>query len=120
MKITVSSRGIERSGAVEVFLRRKLEAALKRVSEDVFGVDVFLSDENGPKGGVDKQVVLRVHLKNRQSVTINAVHESLRAAITNAAHRARRAAHRSLRRSRRIARRQLHEALGRSPAHTAT
>ncbi len=112
MNITVTAQGFELTSPIDEFVRRELDNALRRVNGDVVSIDVFLKDANGPKGGIDKQVVIRVRLRNRQLIAINTLHEDLYAAAKKGVQRTKRAVRRNHRRSRRIEKRglrQLHD-----------
>ncbi len=105
MNINCSATGFDVTGAIDLCVRNELSSALQRFSENVVAVDVFMKDSNGPKGGVDKHVLIRVRLRNRHRVVLEVAHENLYAAIKIAARKARRAVRRRLRRSGRIVRR---------------
>lgn len=111
MNITINSQGFAVTASIDAFIRRELDNALRRVDNDVMSIDVFLKDANGPKGGVDKQILIRVWLHNRQLIAINTLHEDLYAAVKKGVRRTKRTVNRNLRRSRRIERRRLHELL---------
>ena len=102
MNITTMTQGFELSDAIRAFVRNRLHVALKRLSVHVIAIDVFAKDMNGPKGGVDKQVLIRVQLPNRQQLVIQTAHENLYAAIEKGAKRTKRAVRRHLRKSRQI------------------
>ncbi|MDJ0698650.1 MAG: HPF/RaiA family ribosome-associated protein [Woeseiaceae bacterium] len=105
MNINCRATGFEITGAIDMFLREQLSSALQRFSDNVVEVDVFMKDANGPKGGVDKHVLIRVRLRNRHRIVLEVVHENLYAAIKIGARKTRRAVRRRLRRSGRILRR---------------
>jgi len=102
MIISTSSHNIQLSRELDEFVASTMRGALERLADDVVSVDVFLQDLNGPKGGVDKQAVIRVHLRQRREIAVETVHEHLGAAIRVGAKRAKRAVRRSLRKARRI------------------
>ena len=101
MNITTTARDFEMSSAIDSFAREQLEAMLRPFSDAIVSIDVFMKDTNGPKGGIDKAVLIRVHLRNRQQLALHSAHENLYAAIKNGAKRIKRAVRRNLRRSRR-------------------
>lgn len=107
MNITTATQGFELNGAIDAFVRNRLYAALKRLSVHVIAIDVFARDTNGPRGGVDKQVLMRVQLPNRQQVVIETAHENLYAAIEKGAKRTKRAVRRHLRKARHIEKQRL-------------
>ena len=102
MIISTSSHNIQLSRELDNFVTTTMRGSLERLADDIVSVDVFLKDLNGPKGGVDKQAVIRVHLRQRRDIAIDTVHENLGAAIRIGAKRAKRAVRRSLRKARRI------------------
>ena len=111
MIISTSSHNILLSSELDAFVSATMHQALDRLSEDVLSIDVFLKDVNGPKGGVDKQVIVRLHLRNRRRLAIETLDENLHAAVRRSAKRAKTAVRRSLRKSRRIERFRMHKRL---------
>ncbi len=102
MNITTRAQDFEMTKAIDQFARDQVLAALQHFSENIVAADVFMKDSNGPKGGIDKQVLIRVRLRNRQSIALEAKHENLYGAIKIGAGRTKRAVRRHLRKSRRI------------------
>lgn len=99
MRIVSRAQGFELSSAIDTFVRDQLSTALGRFSEEVGSVDVFLADVNGPKGGIDKQVLVRVQIRGRRQITLQTTNTNLYAAIRISAKRAKRAVRRSLRKA---------------------
>lgn len=104
MNITTRAQHFEMSEAIDDFARTQLDAALGRFSDSILSIDVFMKDANGPKGGIDKQVLVRVQLRNRQQIALESTREDLYAAIRNSVKRTKRAVRRSIRRSQRVRR----------------
>ena len=102
MNIVTQAQDFELSEAIDQFARQQIEAALERFREDVLAVDVFMKDCNGPKGGVDKQALIRVRLRNGPVVALETDNENLYAAIKTGARRLKRTVRRQLRKARRI------------------
>ena len=102
MNITTTAQNFDSSIALDTFVRSRLKNALARLDGDIIAIDVFMKDVNGPKGGVDKQALIRVQLRNRQVITIEAAHENLYAAIRNGVKRTQKAVRRQLGKSRQI------------------
>jgi putative sigma-54 modulation protein len=109
MNITTMTQGFELSNAIEAFVRNRLHVALSRLSVHVVAIDVFAKDTNGPKGGIDKQVLIRVQLPNRQVLAVETTHENLYAAIEKGAKRTKRAVRRHLRKARHIEKQRLRD-----------
>lgn len=111
MNITTRAQDFEMSSAIDQFVRNEAGTTLERFSEYVIAVDVFMKDANGPKGGIDKQVLIHVRLRNRQTVTVETEHENLYAAIKVGTKRTKRAVRRHLRKSGRIQKRRMRNRL---------
>ena len=101
MNINVTVHGLSIDGDTDSFVREQVRSALQRFTDQVFLVDAYLKDINGPKGGIDKQVLVRVRLRNGHVVTIEVARARLRAAVVVALRKARRAVRRSLEKSQR-------------------
>jgi len=104
MNITTRTQGFEMSDAINQFVRRRLNTVLRRFDDDITAVDVYMKDENGPKGGVDKRVIIRVRLRNRQVFAVDTEREDLYAAMELGVKRTKRVIRRQLRKSRRVSR----------------
>lgn len=52
---------------------RRLNFALSRFAARIGKVDVFLSDQNGPKGGLDKSAVIAVRIRGMGEVMAQVV-----------------------------------------------
>ena len=102
MNITSRAQGFELSSAIDTFVRDEVGSSLERFSEDIISVDVFMKDTNGPKGGVDKQVLMRVQLRGRQQIALQTTREDLYAAVRISIKRAKRSVRRNLRKARRF------------------
>ena len=107
MNITAKAHDFELSEAIAGFAHDQLSAALNRFSDGIVFVDVYMKDTNGPRGGVDKQVLVRVRLRNRQLITTETTDENLYVAIRRGAKRTRRVVRRTLKKSARIKKRRL-------------
>jgi ribosome-associated translation inhibitor RaiA len=99
MNIKISAQGLRLEAATDVFVREQIFSALQRFEEQVVSVDAFLKDINGPKGGIDKQVLIRIRLRNRQVIATEITRANLRAAVVVVTRKARRAVRRSLKKS---------------------
>ncbi|MEM6513895.1 MAG: HPF/RaiA family ribosome-associated protein [Pseudomonadota bacterium] len=102
MNLIVRTQNLPLGESAKAFVEDKLDSALGRFADQVMDVDVFLSDINGPKGGHDKQVSLRLRLQNGQVIIAETTREELRAALMLSIRKAKRAVRRSLRKSRRF------------------
>lgn len=109
MNITTRAQNFELTTAIDQFARDHLQAALGRIDEDIVAVDVFMKDANGPRGGVDKQVLIRVRMRNRQQIALVTLHEDMYAAIRRGIKRTKRAVRRQIRKSRHFEKRRLQD-----------
>jgi ribosome-associated translation inhibitor RaiA len=109
MNITTTTQGFELNSAIDAFVKNRLRVALKRLSASVVAIDVFAKDNNGPKGGIDKSVIIRIQLPQRQVLAIETTHENLYAAIEKGAKRSKRAVRRHLRKARQVERQRLRD-----------
>lgn len=74
MQVHLRALGFELTGALRDYVGRRLDAAFGRLADRVRRIEIVLSDENGPRGGVDKQCQVRlvsaglpaVHVLDRQ------------------------------------------------------
>ena len=111
MNITTKAKDYQSSPALDAFVRDQVFESLEHFAENIIAVDVFLKDENGPKGGVDQQALIRVQLRNRQLVATETKHRNVYAAVRLGSKRTRRAVRRQLRRLQHIDKRRLHDVL---------
>jgi ribosomal subunit interface protein len=102
MWIEIRALGFALTDAIRAHADSRLAAALRPFTGGVVRVTARLEDVNADRGGVDKRCAVVAHLRGRETVVADAVHEDLYAAIDHAADRARRAVRRLL--ARRIAR----------------
>lgn len=120
MNITLRAQGFELTPAIDQFARDHLRTALSRIGEDVIAVDVYMKDTNGPRGGVDKQVLIRVRMRNRQQIALETAHEDMYAAIIKGVKRTKRAVRRQMRKSRHFEKQRVREFLSDSNLATAS
>ena len=102
MNITTRAQGFDMTTAIDQFARNRLRHALDRIDEHVIAIDVFLKDNNGSKGGEDKQSLIHVRLRNKQRVAVDAFDEDMYLAIHNSVKKAKRAVRRHAKRFRYI------------------
>lgn len=109
MDIRIETQGFELRDVDDEAVRDRLVSALGRLSDCVLFVDVFMRDINGPKGGADKQVLVRVSLRGRDAVAVEARCADWHAALANCARRARRSVRRARTKFRRFEKRRLRD-----------
>ncbi|HZT28462.1 MAG TPA: HPF/RaiA family ribosome-associated protein [Bryobacteraceae bacterium] len=96
MKLRVTARGVEYSGELREYVHRRAHFSLGRFAAKIQSVAVRLSDENGPRGGVDKSCDIRIHFGLRPAVIVRERQASMQAAVAFAMDRAERAVRRRL------------------------
>jgi putative sigma-54 modulation protein len=100
MQVRIHSHGFHLDNDLRRDIERRMEYSLARFGERVHGVHVWLTDENGPRGGVDKAVRLEVGLAGGRGLRVAKVAETWQAAVDIAAGRMGRACARELERRR--------------------
>jgi len=100
MKLTVHWKDLPASPELRERLERRLGFALGRFGSRVRAVWARLSDENGPRGGIDKCCKLRLRGEELGPLTVEASDSDLGAAIDRAADRLGRAVARVVERGR--------------------
>ncbi len=96
MDTRVQAVGFSLTPAIAAWAHEQVGRALDRFDEKITSVDVYLKDVNGPKGGHDKQALIRVQLRHRAPVMIETTHNDMYAAIDLSARRVKRAVRRTL------------------------
>lgn len=88
MQFEIRTEGFELTGALHQHAQRRLDFALSRFRPHLGWVYMRLTDENGPRGGIDKRCQVRVRMPGLPRVVINELSDDLYAAIDRAADRA--------------------------------
>lgn len=102
MRIDIQSRNRPLQEQLGGFIKKRLQRALGRFSEQIQRVRVTLSDLNGPKGGVDQQCKLQIFMPPMQPVIIEDRELHLRKAVVSATERASISVRRQLERKRHV------------------
>lgn len=102
MQMDIQARGFALTDSLRAHVEQRLQFALTRFQDRVVRVVVHLSDVNGPKGRVDKQCNLQVHLRGLPDVIVNDTEADLYAAVDRASERAGRSLGRYLGRTREV------------------
>ncbi len=103
MRITIQSQGFDLTEALRSHVELRLRTTLGWTGARLRRLAVFLSDINGPRGGVDKRCKIEVQLAGRKPVVIEDTEADMYVAIDRAAGRAGRALVRKVRRQREFA-----------------
>lgn len=104
MNMSICGLRLRLTEAIIRYAERTVNAALAHAEEQVDVVNVRMGDINGPRGGVDKYCRITVFLHDLPSVTVEAAHEDLYAAIDSAVARAKTVVGRCIGRRRRLQR----------------
>ncbi|MFN0007188.1 MAG: HPF/RaiA family ribosome-associated protein [Planctomycetota bacterium] len=99
MKLQVYWSGVAATLDLRERLERRLAFALGRFGDEVSHVWAQLADANGPRGGVDKRVSLRVRGRRLKDVRVTDADSSLSTAIDRASDRLGRSIGRALERA---------------------
>ncbi len=99
MKISLSCKQLSLNEADRETVTRRLQYALSRFAPDIREARVHGSDLNGPKGGVDKNCRVTVHLHGGDVVTVTDEDADFLAAASRAAERVGRAVARMIERT---------------------
>ena len=103
--ITVQTRGCTLNQANRARMITQLRLHLGRFSEVISHVEATFSDENGPKGGIDKRCRLTINLSTGlPPVTVQHQSTSMNGALLNAVHKGKRSIARSIDRRRKLQR----------------
>ena len=90
MNISITGPAEIKTDSFRESVVRQLTRVLARFSHRITRVDIALTDENGPRGGVDKQCRISVRMPGFESCVTTAKNENPLAAVAQAAARARR------------------------------
>jgi putative sigma-54 modulation protein len=92
MRVTIRTVDVRATEALKQHVQQVVSAAFDRIGDHVHELEVRLRDLNGPKGGVDQEVVVLGRLAGKtlavRAVEADAYH-ALRSAITRMARRVR-------------------------------
>jgi len=99
MQLIVSAKGISLSPDTRELIDRRVRSALNRFAPVVRMVQITLTDENGPRGGVDKLCCIVVDTSPLGKITARGRASTVPAAVAAAANRVGHTVSRSVRRS---------------------
>jgi ribosomal subunit interface protein len=105
MNVRIQTQGFSLTPAIGAWVHEQMRNTIRRYSDELIGVDVFLRDLNGPKGGHDKQAIVRLHIRHNAPIAVTSTYDDLYKAIDEAARRAGRTVRKNIKRRRQIERR---------------
>ena len=88
MLVRVTTKDGRSKQAVNELLERKLALGFDRFSGEVEGIDLRVTDANGPKGGMDQHCRIVVHLAHKLRVVVEDTGSNLYAVVASALERA--------------------------------
>lgn len=90
MNISITTPSETRNDHVLISVTNRVMKTLVRFSDRIARVNVILTDENGPRGGIDKRCRVCVVMPGVGELSTSARHDNLWTATSHAARRARR------------------------------
>jgi putative sigma-54 modulation protein len=100
MKLQLLTRGFELTPAIQEHLERRRAFALGRFGQEISGIWARVADTNGPRGGIDKLVAVRVEGRRIGTLLVSDTDFDLYTAIDRATDRLGRTVARVLERKR--------------------
>ncbi len=100
MKLEIRRKSVRIAASMREYVADHLTIALDRFAQQIGLVRVWLSDVNGPRGGVDKQCLIAVQLAGGKMIRVSHADTRFTAAINLAADRVAYAVGRALKRRR--------------------
>ena len=97
MQIELQARGFDLTQSLRDYTTKRLAQTLSPIRDDIKKVVVRISDDNGPRHGIDKRCMVRVALRGRKDIVVEDVNGDMYTAIGHAFVRAARSAKRLLR-----------------------
>jgi putative sigma-54 modulation protein len=100
MNLHIYSKGFKLTDAIREYAESRTRYAITRISYKVSSVKVILSDENGPRGGVDKKCQISLKMEGFNDLVVQEMDEDLYEAISRCTVRLRRVSQRKVERMR--------------------
>lgn len=88
MQVFINSNNFEMTEALSLHIKNRIEFTLSRFGGLVKKIVVSVSDENGPKGGVDKSCVIRIQTDTFSELVVKDKKSDVYAAVGRAIARA--------------------------------
>lgn len=100
MKVCVRARCLQNVNDLESYAMRRVQFQLSRYGSELRTVTVCLSDENGPRGGIDKRCQIIITSRRLGTLSVQELDANVHVAINGSIERASRAMARTLDRAR--------------------
>jgi len=107
MQVLISSKGLQMTDTLSKHIQNRIEFTLSRFGSLVRNVVVSVSDDNGPKGGVDKSCVIRIKTDNSSELIVKDTKSDVYAAVGKAIARSKHALSKHVKRTRVFKRKRL-------------
>lgn len=104
MRLMIRSLNAKLTETVYETIERQLNHALSRFESSIDSIRLTMRDRNGPRGGIDQECRVHVHLNDGTHVTVSEVQANLLAAVARLADRVSVAVTRTLKRRREFVR----------------
>ncbi len=91
MRISIVDRSDQLEPSLREFAERRVRFALSRFGTRIRHITLVITDENGPRGGIDKQCRMAIKLRRLPDVVVTCDDVSLEACLARTAERAGRA-----------------------------
>jgi len=98
MQIDIEAHGTELSADARQRVEHRMRNVLARLAHRVTHVVVYLTDLNGPRGGVDKHCCVEVRMSHERAVVVEEKHRDLFHAVDRGLSRAAQAVTRRVKR----------------------
>lgn len=82
-----AAQGVSMSPALEEHIKKQLQSVERRFGERLTRIEVYLTDVNGPKGGLNKQCKLEARPRGGDPLMAELLHEDAYDAVTGAVKR---------------------------------
>lgn len=87
MNLVLQTRNMTVNSQLREWIERRLAFALGRFASRLTEVRAVLTDENGPRGGLDRHCSLEARLKSAGSVVVDVIDTETETAVSRAADR---------------------------------
>ena len=99
MKILIQTKGLEDNQTIKHHGINQTHATLYRFDHLIKHIEIFIADENGPRGGIDKSCLIKVKMETGSELVIRAMAATSYAAMGGALSRTKQSLSRHLKRS---------------------
>ena len=100
MQIDIQARQVPMSPSFRRMVKQRVQLSLSKFDESIVKVSLWLTDLNGPKGGVDKKCQMQIVMPGKPDVIVDVTRDNLYLATNLAISRAAQAVIRSIDRQR--------------------